>query len=72
MKFTQICTAQWKQKSFGYFTVFALGEDGRVYKSVSRAGKPNHTGWIPLRDTVLAEDYAEPLSPAPKAKAEGA
>ncbi len=57
MKFTQIAPVRFKTQVPGSFregfTLFALGEDGQVYKSIPQAGSSDHKGWVCLAETIL-------------------
>lgn len=56
MKFIQLQIVDWTDGKGRGYTVFALGDDGRVYKSIPHFGGPNHSGWMPLKDEILPED----------------
>lgn len=63
MKFTQLAPVRWKTSRPGElregFTLFALGEDGQVYKSISERHETQHRGWLPMREKVLPADESE-------------
>lgn len=56
LKFTQIVSGRWNRqtedgKLLKGYTLFALGEDGVVYKHHYRKGADG--GWVPLPSTIL-------------------
>jgi len=57
MKFTQIAPVRFKTQVPGSFRegfiLFALGEDGQVYKSIPQPGSSDHKGWVCLAETIL-------------------
>ena len=58
MKFTQISTIKWWDVGGrrGY-TLFALGEDGKVYKSLTKGKQAQHLGWLEMSGEVLPPDF---------------
>jgi hypothetical protein len=59
MKFTQLAPVRWKTQRPGEsregFTLFALGEDGQVYKSIPNPASLDHRGWLLLNPEVIPE-----------------
>lgn len=54
----QIAIGKWRNgKGSGNFTLFALGEDGLVYKSIWKRDSRQHEGWLPMCEDVLPEDF---------------
>jgi hypothetical protein len=56
MKFTQIAIGKFRIKERGGYTLFALGEDGVVYKSIHPYRGFKAKGWLPMPDMVLTEE----------------
>lgn len=56
MKFTQLAVGKFRGKDYGGYTLFALGEDGKVYRSVHYAkGPAPKKGWVEMPDMILKE-----------------
>jgi hypothetical protein len=56
MKFIQIEAVRWRSARDVY-SLFALGEDGRVYKSMPNYHNAQHCGWLPLNDEILPANF---------------
>lgn len=68
MEFTQITAVRWRDgKSLGY-TMFALGVDGNVYKSIPSFQSAQHRGWLKMADNefIPADPNQEKLFKQPK------